>query len=366
MVLDVTTRHDGIYDAELFPRHRKSVCVILILDLCLWGETLRSQKKLSRTILASSKTETMGLPAANNNSNNSNRSNRTIIDSDNTDLRISSLSVTEELAALADSHNHAAHDEYCAKHFPGSKVIRDVILPENETHANRTIPKVIHMTSLSRCVTEQVYDLTERWKLPGYSVFFHDDQAVMKLLESYRPEVPNMRMIAACSRGGAGLADVWRYRVMYEYGGIYTDIDNLPGANLRANGPGIPADWEAVFLREKGGFPSQYFFANKPEHPVMFHTLHWVHKQLHELESVEGESIMVRHKCCYVAGFIRFLSPFIALFFFLSSSIRSQSDWTWSAVHGLFCGLDERWRGISESAREPSIFCSGQYYSQHS
>jgi mannosyltransferase OCH1-like enzyme len=59
---------------------------------------------------------------------------------------------------------------------------------------------------------------------------------------------------------------------MWEYGGIYTDMDNLPGPLL--NETTITQDMDAFFLQEGGGFLSQFFFAVSPKHPMMFLAVH--------------------------------------------------------------------------------------------
>ena len=130
---------------------------------------------------------------------------------------------TQELMDLVGSNNHAKHDAYCRQKFEGGIAVRDKILPESITHSGRNIPKIIHITSKDRCVTKDFYEGIERWKnITDYSLYFHDDEAVHKLMRRHWPELPNMAIIAACAKGGAGLADIWRYLVIYEYGGMYT------------------------------------------------------------------------------------------------------------------------------------------------
>lgn len=70
----------------------------------------------------------------------------------------------------------------------------------------------------------------------------------------------------------AAKADLWRYLALWEYGGIYTDLDNLPGE--RFNETTIAPDTDAFFLQEQGGWLSQYFFAVAPKHPIMFLAVH--------------------------------------------------------------------------------------------
>ena len=60
------------------------------------------------------------------------------------------------------------------------------------------------------------------------------------------------------------------------------DMDNVPGPFLNATT--ITPDMDAFFLQEGGGFPSQYFFAVSPKHPIMFLAVHDVMKMLHDAE----------------------------------------------------------------------------------
>ncbi len=102
-------------------------------------------------------------------------------------------------------------------------LFHSIILDESMTHIpKRQIPKIIHMTSKSRCMTQKVKANILKWRLPGYSIYFHDDAAVNRLLEKYFPAFPHLQMIKECSISGAAKADIWRYLVLWEYGGVYT------------------------------------------------------------------------------------------------------------------------------------------------
>lgn len=56
-------------------------------------------------------------------------------------------------------------------------------------------------------------------------------------------------------------------------------MDNRPGPLFNATT--IDRDVDAFFLQEQGGFPSQYFFAVSPKHPMMFLAVHDVMNNLH-------------------------------------------------------------------------------------
>jgi mannosyltransferase OCH1-like enzyme len=98
-----------------------------------------------------------------------------------------------------------------------------IVDDEAITHPpQRKIPKIIHMTSKSRCITSRIKANILKWKLPEYSIYFHDDAAVDRLLSKYFPGFPHLQNVNQCSISGAGKADIWRYLVLWEYGGVYT------------------------------------------------------------------------------------------------------------------------------------------------
>ncbi len=73
----------------------------------------------------------------------------------------------------------------------------------------RKIPKIIHMTSKSRCVTDIFAMNIGLWYFPDHSFFLHDDHAVNRLLDTVFPEFPLLQDIRHCVASGAGLADLW-------------------------------------------------------------------------------------------------------------------------------------------------------------
>jgi len=110
-------------------------------------------------------------------------------------------------------------------------------------HANmsqvkqRKIPYIIHITSKTRCLHPGIHANVQRWrKLLGrateidgeqveeypYSVYFHDDDAVDRLFAQHWDLFPNIDLVRKCINSGAGIADIWRYLVLWEYGGIYS------------------------------------------------------------------------------------------------------------------------------------------------
>ena len=150
----------------------------------------------------------------------------------------------------------------------GQTFINSTTLPESITHANRKIPKVLHMTSKSRCSAQAFTDNINKWRFKDHSFYFHDDEAVGRLLQKHWPEFPYLQMIQDCMVSGAAKADLWRYLILYEYGGIYTDIDNAPGERF-LNGSVITAEDDSWYTVESLGIMSQFFMASSPRHPFL-------------------------------------------------------------------------------------------------
>lgn len=148
----------------------------------------------------------------------------------------------------------------------------DTVLDAGLAYAGgRRIPRILHLTSKSRCLMPDHVGYLAQWKdrLPDHSIFLHDDDAVARLLsDRHWPDFPDVHHVMdACLISGAAKADLWRAVVLYEYGGIYTDIDNHPN---KFNGTTIAVDDQAFFVVEKLGVLSQYFMAAEPKHPLMY------------------------------------------------------------------------------------------------
>ncbi|KAL7462278.1 hypothetical protein ACHAXS_002659 [Conticribra weissflogii] len=181
--------------------------------------------------------------------------------------------LNDELASLAGSHD----PPYACP--PGLTYLRDHVLDDDVTHPKnhsdgtpaRNIPRILHFTFKSRCVHGGFVDVFDKWKERlgwEYSIFVHDDAAVDRLLfgRNWR-EFPELKQVMGCVTSGAAKADIWRYVLVWEYGGVYSDFDSAPN-KFDANS--ISPKDDAFFPLEKLGIPAQYFFAASPRHPVMF------------------------------------------------------------------------------------------------
>jgi mannosyltransferase OCH1-like enzyme len=155
----------------------------------------------------------------------------------------------------------------------------------------RKIPRVVHVTSKSRCMTKEFAENVDKWRFKDHSLFMHDDDAMDELLNRHWPEFPQLQQVQQCLKyGGAVKADIWRALILYEYGGIYTDTDNAPH---KFNGTTIQPEDDAFFVVEVMGIPSQWFMAISPRHPLIhmiietiLHNIAWTIKDTGQLKVV--------------------------------------------------------------------------------
>ena len=158
-------------------------------------------------------------------------------------------------------------------------------------NAKRKIPKIIHLTSPSHCYTSDFASNINKWRFLDHSFIIHDDDAVDRLFKIQPwPFFPLINDALKCIHTGAGKADFWRYLALWEFGGIYSDIDNAPGPLLRY-GQDITNDMETYLEVESGRYPGQYFIASTPHHPLMYFTLHETIRRLFEVKLVDEQYV---------------------------------------------------------------------------
>jgi mannosyltransferase OCH1-like enzyme len=99
-------------------------------------------------------------------------------------------------------------------------------------------------------------------------------------------------LVQPCIQSGAGLADLWCYLVLWEYGGIYSDMDSAPAVNLQ-NGTAIANDDDAFLIIERGGFLAQYWLSASPHHPLMFHATYKALQNLMQLPDIGQQYVPI-------------------------------------------------------------------------
>ena len=176
-----------------------------------------------------------------------------------------------------NEYNNAKDTDAATASCPEDQIyMHNKFVPDSVNQDGRKVPKIIHMTSKNKCFTKKYSDNADLWKFEGYSFFMHDDAAVQRLIHSKDwSEFPLLKEAASCLTCGAMKADYWRYLATWEFGGIYTDMDNAPGVYFK-NGTVIADDDDALFEVEREGFPSQYFYASKSLNSLLLpHSSGW-------------------------------------------------------------------------------------------
>jgi hypothetical protein len=179
----------------------------------------------------------------------------------------------------------------------GSHTINDVDDHENTTtttshNPRQKIPKVIRLASNTRCFTpEYVETVFERWQLwDGYEIRIYDNQQQNDFLLSrnWTNYFPRLQYAVQClpheGRSSATKVDIWKYLMLWEYGGIYTDLHNIPG-------PRIEKGFSDRDLQAVDGFmtvneqrqPSPTLLAFPPKHPLMYLCVNLAVKRLLEV-----------------------------------------------------------------------------------
>jgi hypothetical protein len=149
--------------------------------------------------------------------------------------------------------------------------VNDVHIPENINDPTRKIPKIVFQTSRSRCITPRLYELTTRWRFEGWSYYFYDDDAIMRLLHEEFEDFPHLKLLTQrCIDYGTIKADIWRYIVLWKYGGLYADLDSVP---RNFTGDTIQPEDDSLFVVETYHLLSQYFMSSSAKHPLMYYTI---------------------------------------------------------------------------------------------
>jgi hypothetical protein len=212
-----------------------------------------------------------------------------------------------------------------------TRITNVVNVPHYETLSSKyttvsptTISKIFHQQAKTRCVTPDIYQLHERWHQAffdkqqqehqqehgdngqddvGWSIYFHNDEAMTRLLgmEEFIQEFPHLRLVLRnCVYDQRTKSLLWRYLVLYIYGGIYADLDTVPGGRFRSDF--IRDSDDAIVLldqydRASGQEQQQQlsigFIAASPRHPMVYYALQYALSGLMATEDISMGSDIV-------------------------------------------------------------------------
>jgi mannosyltransferase OCH1-like enzyme len=114
----------------------------------------------------------------------------------------------------------------------GLKTIPKVLTPRIRVACDQRIPKIIWQTMETNLVPKVIGDSAISWieKNPEYEYRFFDDKDRYKFIKK---EFSHYLRAYRKIKHGAVKADLWRYLIIYKYGGVYADIDSKCIVSLR-------------------------------------------------------------------------------------------------------------------------------------
>jgi mannosyltransferase OCH1-like enzyme len=136
---------------------------------------------------------------------------------------------------------------------------------------NNKIPKIIYQSWKTKDIKGKMLDAVNTVKNlnPDYEYKFYDDEDCRKfLLDNFgKPYLIAFDSLIP----GAFKCDLWRYAVLYMYGGVYMDIDMIPLVSFNEI---IDDEDEFVSVVDRPrGAIYQAFVACVPRHPIILHCL---------------------------------------------------------------------------------------------
>ena len=102
--------------------------------------------------------------------------------------------------------------------------IQKLLLPRITNNYSQKIPKIIWQTMKSNEVPPFMKAYADSWTElnPEYEYRFHDDDDIIHFIRNDFPEyLDGYNKL----KYGASKADLWRYLIIYKFGGVYADID---------------------------------------------------------------------------------------------------------------------------------------------
>jgi hypothetical protein len=84
------------------------------------------------------------------------------------------------------------------------KAVEMISNPEADAAVGRKIPKIVHMTGKTKCLTVEFFDAAKQWQFQHHSFYFHDDQALEELFNKDWPMFPHLKNSLLCLNQAGG------------------------------------------------------------------------------------------------------------------------------------------------------------------
>ncbi|CAB9528721.1 glycosyltransferase [Seminavis robusta] len=171
-------------------------------------------------------------------------------------------------------------------------------------HNKRKIPRILHLAWIhddphhgpnkGRCLHHLQAVSIQRWKklFPNYSIFYHDDYSVAKMMQQeFWPEFPELAKVLQCVKMlNAMLIDIWRQLVLYRFGGLYVDLDEIPTEQFTEDL--IPQHVDFFSFSDDFNRPSQWCFATSPGHPATYHSMLTIFQRILEMPEISRPKLV--------------------------------------------------------------------------
>lgn len=169
-----------------------------------------------------------------------------------------------------------------------------------------TIPKNIYQTHKSKQFiinNKPLLKATYSWKKnKNFSYHFYEDTQCDTFIKEHFPEV--FPVYNKCPVN-VMKADIWRYCIIYKYGGIYADADTIllydPNLFIKSK--------QLVVVPENDTHFCQWIFAAPPNSPILKSVIDLCVQRLLSMKEIKGEHVI--HYCTgpgvFTDGIVRYL-----------------------------------------------------------
>lgn len=211
--------------------------------------------------------------------------------------RVQNEDRTNEFEIINDfDKNTVERSEYC---HPSSKFEYPPLQPDvqedfpTEEGEKPRIPHIIHQTFKDENIPSIYWDniKTVREHHPTWKYYFWTDASARQLVAD---RFPNWLSMWDRLRLGIKRADALRYFILYEYGGVYLDLDfevvrPLDNTTTKYAGIIAPEPFEhAAFLYEKEFILMNCFMSSRPRHPFFKHLMDQLPKTYFDVDLIKA------------------------------------------------------------------------------
>jgi len=172
------------------------------------------------------------------------------------------------------------------------------------TKRTTSIPAIIHTTSRVRCMTPRYLKVFDQWRFTDHALVLYDDDNVQEYFQAHlywSETFPQLKQAMNClpEHNGASTADLWRYLVLWDQGGGYTDIDNAPGRDFtglldlqqqQQQQQQQQATMDAFIPINQRGRLTQSFIVASRQHPLIYLALSRAIDNLLQLTSLATQN----------------------------------------------------------------------------